>query len=86
MATFGKCTACGGKIETPWRRGLCYGCHLDSLVPRDYPAREMYAYDAVWGQINATRRPPTGVPVLDDRPGPRLSEKLLMCRRKPRLR
>lgn len=86
MATLSRCGECGGKIEAPRRAGLCYGCHLDSLVPHDYPARELYVYDAAWRQVNATRRPPTGVAILDARSGPRLAEKLLMCRRKPRLR
>ena len=62
-----KCSTCGGKIESP-RPGLrtCYGCHLDTLIPPDYPAKELYEFDLVWGRSNATAHPETGVPILDD--------------------
>ena len=45
--------------------GGCYGCFLDSLVPKNYAGREQYEFDPTWGQANATEHPKTGVPILD---------------------
>lgn len=65
--TFNKCSTCGGKIEQA-RPGLriCYGCHLDRLIPYDYQSKELYVFDLTWGRSNATVHPETGVPILDD--------------------
>ena len=62
------CAMCGEKLEQAWHGELCYGCHLDSLIPSDYPQREEYTYDTDYGHQNATRHPPIGVPILDDTP------------------
>ena len=49
-------------------RGLCYGCCLDGLLPRDYHRREAYAYHESVGHQNAQKHPATGVPILDMTP------------------
>jgi len=80
------CPACGGQCEDPSRdAGLCYGCHLDALVPDGYEDAE--AYEAVTlgvgkpGKVavywRARRRPPTGVAILDDPPPVRVAEIVL---------
>ncbi|HUW99678.1 MAG TPA: hypothetical protein VMY35_01765 [Phycisphaerae bacterium] len=85
------CPICGGKVEDG-RSACCYGCHLDGLIPNlaQYQQREEYHADLVWthasgGPIfNATQRPPTGVPILDDHSPPRLCETVKLAKRKPR--
>ena len=67
------CAICGGKIEQAGPR-TCYGCYLDGLIPGEYRFREGYAHDSVWGHMNATARPLTGVEVLDLPHPPRLSD------------
>lgn len=62
------CATCGEKLEQAWHGELCYGCHLDALIPGDYHIAEQYAYDPDFGQINATAHPPTGVEILDSTP------------------
>lgn len=62
----------------------CFGCWLDTFIPPNYQRREHYVYDSVWHHLNATRRPPLGVPFLDTKAG-KLSEMLLMCKNKPRI-
>ena len=46
--------------------GRCYSCHLDSYIPTGYARKEKYRRDGVWAHRNATRRPPLGVPFLDE--------------------
>lgn len=62
------CRICDGKLEEPWRNGVCYGCHLDTFIPADYTRKERYAYDPAFAQINATAHPLTGVEILDSTP------------------
>ena len=45
---------------------LCYSCHLDSYIPDGYTQKEKYRCDGAWAHPNATRRPPLGVPFLDE--------------------
>jgi len=59
------CAACGGRAEHASTSGLCYGCYLDGLLPRDYESRERYVFDMPSGIPRATAHPPTGVSVLD---------------------
>lgn len=51
------CQLCGDQIEDPSGSGICYGCHLASLLPAGYEEAEKYEHDYVWGHDNATRRP-----------------------------
>ena len=44
----------------------CYSCHLDSYIPTGYELKEKYRHDGIWVHPNATRRPPLGVPFLDE--------------------
>ena len=67
------CPICRDRIETAWGGAVCYGCRLDRLVPSNYPPKEDYGLDIVWGHLNARAHPPTGVPILDSTP-PRLSQ------------
>ncbi len=68
------CAICKGLIEQarPGKR-ICYGCHLDSLIPYGYEGKEQYVFDSAWGRENATKHPKTGVLILDDN-RPRLHE------------
>jgi len=60
------CRVCGEKIEDAGEgRSLCYGCHLDSLVPAGYSDRERYVYDTATRLSRATCRPKTGLMILD---------------------
>ena len=61
------CPVCGDGIEAGCH-GVCYGCRLASFLPAWYQDAEQYCYDRIWGQINATRKPATGVPLLDATP------------------
>ena len=70
--TNGRCPICGDKRENP-NAAVCYGCYLDALVPRWYPAAEEYAYDPIWQHQNATAKPRTGIDLLDGTPT-RISE------------
>lgn len=63
-ATEGECAKCGGKVENG-RSRICYGCHLDSLIPAGYQIREQYVFDKAWRKLNATKSPRTGVDLLD---------------------
>jgi hypothetical protein len=75
-----RCMICGEKVEQDGRSSagsgpsVCYGCYLDGLVPGQYRFLEGYAFDEVWGHVNATARPGTGVPVLDLPHPPRISD------------
>lgn len=87
------CSICSGKIEDPGRRDgddsslkTCYGCFLAGLIPKDYQDRECYAYDTIWKHQNATAKPRTGVAILDTASAPRISETMLACKNKPRIR
>lgn len=62
----GVCTACGGQKEAACPGDLCYGCQLDTFIPRGYANRENYKFREEYGYTNATTRPPTGVSILDD--------------------
>jgi hypothetical protein len=53
------CSVCRAVLRPMEHGTVCYGCHLDGLVPRNYQAKEVYVSG------NATERPPTGVHVLD---------------------
>ena len=59
------CTRCHDTVEDG-RSEICYSCYLCARVPWWYPDSEEYEYDRVWGQSNATKRPKTGVRLLDD--------------------
>ena len=48
--------------------GICYGCHLDSLIPGWYERAEKAEWDDIDKIKKATRHPKTGVPILDDTP------------------
>jgi len=62
------CEACGGRIETPGKEGVCYACYLDGLIPPGYELLENYVFDPGFRHRNATDHPPTGVQILDDTP------------------
>lgn len=79
------CPKCGGKQEQPGREGICYACHLEGLVPPGYSRKEDYAFDRTWGHVNATRKPPTGIGLLDQPHGETIQVMLLKCRSRPRL-
>ena len=68
----GTCGTCGQKTENG-RGTICYGCYLDSLIPRGYEGREKYYYDGIYKIYRALLRPKTGVALLDSTPL-RLSE------------
>ena len=57
-------------LENPFylTRGHCETCRLATLLPDDYQRQELYKLDVAEGHANATRRPPTGNPWLDDGP------------------
>jgi len=76
---------CGGKKEN-LHAATCYGCHLASLLPPGYERSEEYAADPIWRHPNATRKPPTGLDILDRPSGPRIARMLLMCWHRPRVR
>ena len=67
-----KCTVCGGGVEGGVQT-TCYGCHLDSLIPGWYCGAEGYEYIPAYGHANATRKPMTGLAILDCPSGHRLS-------------
>jgi hypothetical protein len=60
----------------PKHAAEAYAAYLDGLLPPWYKRAEKYAHDEAAGHANATCRPPTGVPMLDDTPR-RLSEIML---------
>lgn len=80
-----KCSECEHEMpEIDIRAdGLCYGCHLDTYIPRDYQALERYVWDEVWGHDNATHRPQMGVAFLDQHND--IWELIAACVRKPRI-
>ena len=69
------CPICGDKKEKH-DTVVCYGCYLVSLLPPGYEGREEYEFDPVWKHDNATAKPPTGVGILDQSSGPRLSDSI----------
>jgi len=81
-----RCRLCGGPIETPWK-DVCYGCYLAGLVPAGYERRERYEPDPFWTWPdgtpiqNATRKPLTGLAILDARSAARLCDLLPAGRR-----
>ncbi len=81
----GVCAVCGGAVETAGHE-ICYGCHLDRLVPYGYQNLEAYEYVCAFLHPNATAHPPTGVPILDDRSAPMVREMCLRTKRTPHLR
>ena len=61
------CQQCGYTAPRHYMVGaLCYSCHLDGYIPAGYQQKEKYRRDGVWVHSNATRRPPLGVPFLDE--------------------
>lgn len=79
------CKACNKDVADAlfMRGGICFGCWLDSFIPPNYQRREHYAYDPVWGQLNATRRAPLGVPFLDAK-GSKVCDILRLTKQRPR--
>lgn len=78
------CKKCGQTItESLSRKKMCYSCYLNSFIPGWYPRREAYAFDVVYKHSNATRRPKTGVALLDSKP-PTLAERSVYLNKKPR--
>lgn len=78
------CSVCGDQMERPWDL-VCYGCYIASLLPPWYQDAERYAYDKIWGHINATRKPRTGNDLLDS-DKKTFYEQLSPLKRPPRLR
>ena len=97
MAEFVACPECGGpwQVRTEWfdgeaRRvrdrvtdplyirpnGLCEDCYLASLVPRWYPREENYFSG------RATRKPRTGLDILDCPSGLAASERVLFAKKR----
>ena len=69
-----RCVDCGKGFPAYYLcRGLCETCRIATWLPADYQRREEYAFDRVWQHSNARKKPPTGVPFLDDQP-PRIFE------------
>jgi len=78
------CPKCGDVVPIYYMvKRICYSCHLDRYVPRGYEQAEQYRWDPVWGHMNATKRPPLGVPFLDQT-ALRLELLLLALRGRPR--
>lgn len=64
MDDFPTCETCGDKLDSH-NHTQCYGCYLDSLVPKDYQSKEEYVWSSATGLRTATKHPKTGVPILD---------------------
>ena len=62
------CCICGDRVENG-RSAVCYGCHLDRLIPPGYQRKERYVHGAgVVAGGRATKHPLTNVPILDSTP------------------
>jgi len=75
------CPKCGRPYEDPNRTaGLCYGCHLNALIPpwyqdaEDYDTVVLAEGKGVATYWRARRRPRTGVDVLDAPPPVRVED------------
>jgi len=85
------CERCGEPVENG-RSAICYSCHLFLCIPDlpNYQRREEYRADLVWKHasgspiFNATQKPPTGVPILDNHCPPRLCETVKLAKQRPR--
>ena len=61
-----QCVKCGERLEDPNSTvPLCFGCRLGALVPDGYETRERYFLDTAWDLYRATRKPRTGLDILD---------------------
>lgn len=78
------CPKCGDVVPVYYvARLVCYSCHLDLYVRPGYAKAEQYRWDPAWGHSNATKRPPLGIPFLDET-APRIGMMLLMHKGRPR--
>ena len=64
------CRDCGKQsphVQSVWRppHYFCDSCKWDRYIPEGHQKREVYAYDPVWKQLNATSKPVLGVEFLD---------------------
>jgi hypothetical protein len=78
------CSQCGGQIEAGTANAICFGCHLDGLVPKGYQTGEKYEFVPAFLHPNATERPPTGVEILDMRSAPMIRAMCLTTSKRPR--
>ncbi|MCK4625065.1 MAG: hypothetical protein KAV00_07130 [Phycisphaerae bacterium] len=76
-----QCPVCNDKIE-PGGGSICFGCRLDKYLPPNYEKHEQYVFVKAYGHSNATRRPPTGKPILDTPSGPRIYKFILKLPKK----